>query len=277
MRLRRLLKIIHLASTLWFLLCAGYVLIISLVRAGKSWWFITSVGGYSAPIIFVLISLYLFAIFRDFARSQNLRVEHPLTTSYYYLIFYYISPFLGAAAGAIAGAGTKEITNYLMTAASGTLWMTAMVWVVIDPLAGAAEMLLASSRRHRRKRVSEAKIASQEKLAAQRKLFYELEAKEKHEKRQLNEALRGHAKKLTELLTDDSIDEATRESKAVEIGIAAWQMGGLNCMRYLHSMAMEEVKDKQAMSKEPDYISIWWDGIGTWRDGWLEGECKTTV
>jgi len=45
----------------------------------------------------------------------------------------------------------------------------------------------------------------------------------------------------------------------VDIGAHAWHLGGINCMRQLRDMAMENA----GPAKTTDYISYWWDGIGT--------------
>jgi hypothetical protein len=49
--------------------------------------------------------------------------------------------------------------------------------------------------------------------------------------------------------------------EAVDIGAHAWHLGGINCMRQLRDMAMENA----GPAKTTDYISYWWDGIGDWR------------
>ena len=101
-------KLVHFFSTIWFVLSAAYVFVLVLLQAGKSWWVITSLSSYSVLMAFLLISLYLFAVFRGVSRSQKSLIEHPLTTSVYYSFFYDVSPFLGALAG-----GFGAISRYL--------------------------------------------------------------------------------------------------------------------------------------------------------------------
>ena len=72
---QRLLKVIHLLSTIWFILCTGYLLILALRQAGVHWWVIFSLSGHSAVLVFTLLSLYLFAFFRGTSRSQLIETE----------------------------------------------------------------------------------------------------------------------------------------------------------------------------------------------------------
>ena len=80
---RKALKLVHLASTTWFMLCMGYILVLALRQAGIHWWVIFSLSGHSALLIFLLISLYLFAIFRGVGSNQRIEMEHPLTSTNY--------------------------------------------------------------------------------------------------------------------------------------------------------------------------------------------------
>ena len=108
----RTLKRVHLASTVWFIVCVGHILVLALRQAGVNWWVVFSLSGYGVLIVLLLISLYLFAIFRGVARSQKTEIEHPLTTTIYYSVFYDISPFLGLLAGglgAIVGGPVRPI------------------------------------------------------------------------------------------------------------------------------------------------------------------------
>ena len=76
---RNKLASIHFVSTAWFILCVGYIGILALRQAGVNWWILFSLTGYGVLIALVLISLYLFAIFRGISSSQKVKVEHPLT------------------------------------------------------------------------------------------------------------------------------------------------------------------------------------------------------
>jgi hypothetical protein len=61
---RRALKLVHIGGMAWFVLCMGYILLSALRQAGLHWWVIFSLAGHSAVVVFLLISLYLFARFR---------------------------------------------------------------------------------------------------------------------------------------------------------------------------------------------------------------------
>ncbi len=105
----RTLKIVHIASTAWFLLSCVFLAIIALRQAGMQWWLIFSLSGYSGGLIFFLILVYSFAIYRGVARSQKIVIEHPLTCSTSYMTFYDISPFLGAIAAMTAFPETSNV------------------------------------------------------------------------------------------------------------------------------------------------------------------------
>ena len=261
-----MLKKLHFLNTVLFVLSACFLWTVALLNASKSWWVIVSLSGYSAIFVFLLISLYLFAIFRGVARSQKTRTEHPLTTSAYYLFFYDISPFLGALAGGLTGLDLKGIQQYLLVTATGTLWVTFLVWIIVDPLAGLTEMLLPSSRKSRKKRIQDAKAVRKNKLIAQKHLLTDLENRQRFKQRRLAEILQPYAEKLALMLADyDGKGGACVEFEAIDIGTKAWQIGGLDAMCQLRFMATELFKQKYEGKSDYDYISIWWDGIGSWR------------
>ena len=80
-----------------------------------------------------------------------------------------------------------------------------------------------------------------------------------------------YAEKLAGLLpvaelSSHRTDNKRVENEAVDIGTLAWQIGGLNCMRQLHSMTTELCRERCRDSMVVDYVSAWWDGIGSWRN-----------
>ena len=154
---RDTLKLVHFVSTGWFVLCFGYILIAALREAGFKWWVIFSLSGHSALLVFLLISLYLFAVFRGIDRSQKIEIEHPLTGTGYYAVFYDVSPFLGGLAGCLGMIGVSRISELLSGIALGTLATTFLVWIVVDPTIGVVERLLPGSRRHRLERLAQAR------------------------------------------------------------------------------------------------------------------------
>ena len=266
---RDTLKLVHFISTALFVLSVGYIFVLALWQAGKSWGFIVSLSGYSALIVFLLISFYLVAIYRGVARSQKSEIEHPLTTTIHYSFLYDISPFLGALAGALGAIGVDKVTDYLLVVAIGSFWTTFLVWIVIDPAIGLIEMLLPSSREHRRKRLAQAKAIHEKEHLAKQRLLSQVQAEERHERELWADFLKPYADRLAALMVGSEAVDENRETEVVDIGVTAWQRGGLNCMRQLHSMGMEICKQKYRDTTVIDYISIWWDGIGSWQNSYL--------
>jgi hypothetical protein len=263
---RNKLRSIHLASTIWFMLCVGYILVLALRQAGVRWWVIFSLSGYSALLVFLLISLYLFAIFRGVVRSQKTEVEHPLTSTVPYMVFYVAAPILGGLAGCLGMAGEDKVGQFLLGIALGTLGTTFLVWVVVDPLAGLLEMLLPASRRHRAERVARARDERERRRKKSERLLADVLTKEELGQRRWQEVLRPQAEKLAELLTTDGRNLKQAEREAVDMGLGAWRLGGVGCMRQLHDMAMAISQQKSQNKAIIDYISVWWDGIGSWRN-----------
>lgn len=262
---RNISRFIHFASTSWLMLCIGYILVMALRQAGFRWWVIFSLSGYSALLIFLLISLYLFAIFRGIDRSQKVQTEHPLTTTTYYTVFYDISPFLGGLSGCLAMAGVGKAGEFPPGIALGTFATTFLVWIVVDPVVGLVEKLLPASRSHRIERLALAKALRQKRQEEQKLLLEAILAKEQQEQSLWQQVLEPQAEKLAMLLCKQEIGNKQTENEVVNIGANAWQTGGLNCMRKLHSMAMEICRRKYQNLMIIDCISAWWDGIGGWR------------
>jgi len=262
----RTLKSIHLASTAWFVLSVGYILVFTLRQAGFHWWIIFSLSGHSTLLVLLLVSLYPFALYRSVCRSQKIEVEHPLTSTNYYMLFYVAAPILGGLAGCVGMIGLSAIKQFLLGIALGTLVVTFLVWVIVDPVTGLLEALLpAASRRHRAKRLAEAKAVRVERQREREHQLEEALAKDESDRRRWQETLKPEAEKLSELMTTNKIDPEQAEREAVDIGVKAWQIGGLECMRQLHDMAIDLYRQKNGNEAIVDYISSWWDGIGRWR------------
>jgi hypothetical protein len=268
MSLHRTLKIIHLASTVWFILCIGYILVLALRQAGVDWWIIFSVSGYSLLLIFLLVSLYLFAIFRGIGSSQKIEEEHPLTNTNYYALLYIAIPFLGGLAGCIGMIGLdNKVSQYLLGIAFGTLGTTFLVWVIVDPVMGLLEMyLLPMSRKHHAERLAHAKAQREKKQKEREHLLTEVLENEQSTRRMWRQALKPSAEKLAALLTVNNADFKKAEHEAIDLGVNAWQTGGLSCMKELRDMAIEICRKKHQNSMINDYVSSWWDGIGSWRN-----------
>jgi len=261
----RTFRSIHIASTIWFVLCVGYILVLALLQAGIKWWVVFSLTGHGALIVLVLVSLYLFAIFRGISSSQKVQVEHPLTSTTYYAVFYVVTPFLGGLAGCLGMIGVNTISQFLLGIGLGTLWTTFFVWVIVDPLIGLLEMLVPASRKHRARRLAQAKAEREKKQKDSEHLLAQVLAKEEMDRSCWQEVLKPQAEKLAGLLATDRTDFKHAEREAVGIGVSAWQIGGLSCMRELRKMAIAICKQKNRNRAVVDYISFWWDGIGSWR------------
>jgi len=262
---QRRLKFIHLSSTVLFVVSVGYLFVLALRQGGAQWWLIFSLSGVSAVIAFILVSVYLFAMYRGVVRSQQPSVEHPLSSSPYYMIFYDIAPFLGAAGGVIGMFGTGW-TEYLLGVTYSTLVSTFFVWILLDPAIGLLEYILPASRLHRAERLSLAKVDRAEKHRAQQQLLASLQAKAAKEAAHWQQVLGPEAVRLAGLVSSYQNEHREVEAEAVDMGVRAWQTGGLNCMQQLYRMAVESCKQEYSKDNlEIDYISYWWDGIGGWR------------
>jgi hypothetical protein len=149
----------------------------------------------------------------------------------------------------------------------GTLVATFLVWVIVDPVAGVLEVLLSpAARRHRSQRFVEVKALRKKKQEERERLLADILKKEDLRREQWAVLLKPHAERLGELLAADAIDFEDAERQATDIGANAWQIGGLGCMRQLQEMTIELCREQGRDGAIIDYISVWWDGIGNWRN-----------
>jgi hypothetical protein len=264
MAARRALRLTHVASTIWFMVCVGYILVWVLLEYGFKWWQIFSLAGHSAITIFVLISVYLFALVRDVSGSQQIQMEHPFTSTHAYMDFYVAAPLLGGLAGIFGMIGANEPGRYALGVALGTLGTTFCVWVILDPVIGLIEMLLPASRKHRADRIAQAELHRKTRQQKREKLLAGAVAREQQERERWRQILQPEAERLAALLAENAPSERARQ-EAVDIGAHAWHLGGLNCMRQLREMAVAITEQKAGPAGTSDYIAYWWDGIGDWR------------
>jgi hypothetical protein len=265
MTTRQALRLTHLLSTIWFMAGIGYILVLALHQAGFHWWIIFSLSGHSALVVFLLISLYLFALFRGVGEAQQIEIEHPLTTTSYYMGFYVAAPLLGGLAGTLGMLGGSPAAKFFLGVAMGTLGTTFVVWVIIDPVAGLVEMLLPASRKHRLERFAQVEAQRRTRQEKREQLLAEAFAREEQERQRWQQHLRPHAERLAALLACNVADVPRAEREAVHIGASAWRLGGLSCMRQLRDMTVAIHGDAVEDSAVADHISNWWDGIGDWR------------
>ncbi len=262
---RRIRRYMHSASTAWFVLCIGYVFVLILRQAGFSWLAIFSFAGHSVLLVFLLISLYLFAIYRGVSRSQKIQREHPLTTSIYYKTLYNSAPFLGGLGGILGLAGVSTVSEMVLGVCLSTLGATFLVWIIVDPACGLVELALPGARAHRRARLTQIKAEKLRQEIDREKLLKSIELAEAAEEKSRREKLEPHSERLAELVSGKEADAEKAESEIISIGMEAWREGGLNGMKQLLCMA-EEHCSLEVKNKASEYISALWDGVGNWRN-----------
>lgn len=258
----RFLKRVHVCGTLWFLLCAAVLLILSLRQAGFRWWVVFSISGYSAVMLFFLFTIYLFAIYQGVVRSQN-PTEHPLTTSSPYIILYDVAPFLGLISGILASSSLSWIL-LLNAVAQGTLAITVMIWVVIDPLVGLVESVLPASTAARRERVHKQRCLKIHLKHENEQLLIRLEQQENALRTQWADVFAPYSKEAATLLCTDQDQSERTQRRLIELGAMAWQQGQFTCMQQLHQMILREIRHHPD-PPTVDFAALWWDGIGVWR------------
>ena len=264
MQTRRILKRIHFSGTAWFLLSAAFLLILALRQAGATWWLIFSLSGYSAVLLFFIISIYLFAVFRGVVRSQKIETEHPLTTAPSYMVFYGISPFLGALVGLCSTIDLSGFTPQATAVAVGSMVTTFLVWIVFDPAVGFIEMLLPASRGHRRKRLETARVLKKQQQAENQKLLAELTENDRKNKQKWANFLEANTAVLAEISTGPHSLHSRTKAHIAQIGAAAWELGGLACMNILYQMTMEVCQKKPICRLPLEQIAFSWEGVGNW-------------
>lgn len=251
-------------GTLWFVVSVGFILTAALRQAGFHWWVIFTLTGHSALIILLLLSVYLFALFRGVNKGGSNEVEHPLTSTDYYMIFYMVTPMLGGFAGLLGSIGLTRLMEFVHNIALGTFATTFLVWVILDPGIAIIETLLPVPRRHRRRRLSQQKAMRDERQRRREQLISQIAVKQEEDRQRWHTTLEPTAKELVALLEIDDAGYRDAEMRAVQIGADAWRLGGITCMRRLHEMTIESYTQSRK-AKPADYITYWWDGIGTWR------------
>ncbi len=259
---QRLLKRIHVCGTLWFLLCAATLLILSLRQAGFHWWLVFSISGYSTILLMFVFTVYLFAIFQGVVRNQT-SAEHPLSTSVYYIALYDLTPFLGTLAGLLSISMYTSLPSIINTVTQGTLTTTFLVWTIFDPAIGIIETMLPKSAAHRKQRLDETRREKDLQKRESEQLLRSLEQQETQLQDQWQSLFEPYAKEVASLLTATDISEAAKP-RVIELGALAWKTGEITCMRFFHQMILAQVCSPRP-TPVIDYTAIWWDGIGTWR------------
>jgi len=99
---------------------------------------------------------------------------------------------------------------------------------------------------------------------AKKHALAEAEATEARKLKIWDKVLEPKAKELAALSITSPAELEQSRGRIVDIGIAAWQLGGLGCMRHLHSMAVRASRQGSRDTTSMDYVSACWDGIGNW-------------
>jgi hypothetical protein len=266
-RLQKGLKNLHLAGTLWFILCASFLLVMALRKYGYDWLIIFSLSGHYLVVLFVLMSVYLFALFRGSKAIESHAKEHPLTSSEYYMVLYIGAPLLGAFAGLLHARLYEQSTNdFLLSVALGTFYVTLGSWVILDPIIASLETFTPQGRVHRAKRLELQKAERQEKQRNRDALLELLIQKERENEANWTQTLTPYVPELCNLLNTTQSGWQEAEQRAAEIAVEAWRLGGLSCMQYLHQKALAAYQKEHPNHQVSDYLMNWWDGIGAWRN-----------
>jgi hypothetical protein len=261
------IKNLHLTGTVWFVLSVGFILAKGLRKAGYDWLVIFSLTGPMAVTLFVLVSLYLFALYRGGKPAQGRIEEHPLTASEYYLVLYISAPLLGAFAGVLhATLNNQAMNEFVLSVALFTFYATFATWVILDPILASLETFTPRGRIHRIKRLEKQKADRLEKQANRDALLELLIQKEKENETLWIETLIQYVPELCDLLNTSQSEYKNAERRAAEIAIEAWRLGGLACMQFLHSRTLAVYQERYPARLSADYIINWWDGIGAWQN-----------
>jgi hypothetical protein len=260
-------KNLHLAGTLWFVVSVGFILAMGLRRAEFDWWVIFALSGPYAVILFVLVSLYLFALYRGGKPAQAHAHEHPLTASEYYLVLHTSAPLLGAFAGLLhATLYPQSMDESVLSIALGTFYVTFASWVILDPILASLETFTPRGRVHRAKRIEKQRAERLEKQTNRDALLEVLIQKETENEAIWTQTLAPYVPELCDLLNTSQSEFSNAEKRAAEIAIEAWRLGGLSCMQFLHSKTLAVYQEKHPNRPLADYIMHWWDGIGAWQN-----------
>jgi hypothetical protein len=259
------LRSLHLVSTVWFMLCTGYVFILAMRQTGFNWLLIFSLSGHLTLLVILLVCVYMFAIFRGVDTVPDMQKEHPLTSTPYYMTFYVSMPLLGAIAGLLGIIGEAPLSSFVLAAALGTIGATFLTWGAIDGIAGSVEILLPQPRNYRSQRIADTRQRKQQEQAQRDKLLADILEQEYKNKLFWEREFAPKAERLAELLAGDCNNWMSSQQQAVDIGVDAWRTGGLICMKQLRNMAEDTFRQRYTGRQFTDYISAWWDGIGNWR------------
>lgn len=268
MKPNKIRKIIHFFSTIWLTTAIFYFLINALRVWGVRWWVIFSLSGYSLLLIIFLISAYLFAIYNGLVRNTQVEKEHPLTRTFSYMMLYDTSPLLGAIAASCAITSADNFQQIASILSTGTFAVTFLFWIIIDPVLNLFELTIPACRQTRKQRIQNEKLVKIEEKIEHEKLIEQLKVQERDMKNRWKILLQPLSRELQQILIS-RLDESNRK-KIIDIGLKAWQIGGINCMAELAGMTLGT--DSQFDENIKNRLMMLWHGIGEWRNN-----IKTTV
>ena len=260
---------VHFLSTVWFLLCIGTIAAQSLRQAGLEWWQIISISSYSVVTVLFFVSVYLFAVFRGVHRHNEPDIEHPITCQKVYKILYSFTPFLGFVVGICSQMGLDgkfSLTSWIVVGAMGTFMITIANWVILDPTVAILEGYFPNAHKSRASRLEFQRIERERILQKRQAMLKEMAEKEREEQRQQRTELEGAAEKLSDLILSGLTGtKGATHPEVVDLGVLAWQKGGVKCMKMLRDLAWDKCREKGIASGIIDEVDYWWDGIGDWR------------
>ena len=256
-------KRLHFCGVMWFLLCVIFLVVIATERMGFHWWIVFSVSGYSTVVALFLIAIYLFSIYKGVVRNLN-SIEHPLTTSWYYILLYESAPFLGVLAGLSALSYRQPVLSWFIVVAQGTLIMTVVLWIMVDPLVGLIEAALPLSAAHRKRRLTKNHKKKRAQRHARQKLLDEIIQQQTQTESRWSGLFRPYAMEVADLLCSSSVGMDTIQRRVVELGALAWKEGEILSMELFHQIILDELK-RRTNHPAIDFVTLYWDGIGTWR------------
>lgn len=256
-------KRLHILGIVWFLLCIAFLFVFSLYQMGYHWWATFSISTYSAVIVLFLMTVYLFAIYKGVVRNSN-SIEHPLTTSPYYVLLYDLTPFLGSIVGLYVASPGQSALLLFSTVAQGTLFMTFMMWILVDSIADLLESSCPQSVKHRKNRL--AVMQEQKRLQAleREKTLERIDLHEKQSHLEWTLLFKPYTIEIAGLLCGSLGNAQAVQRRIVELGALAWRQGGLLAMQFFYAAILQEVREHMTGSSV-DFVALHWDGIGNWR------------
>lgn len=263
MQLNKIRKYVHLLSTSWLIGAFFYVLFSALRYHGVNWWIIFSLSGHWLLLAALAVSLYLFAVYNSLVRNTEIEKEHPLTRTFYYMLLYDAAPLVGALAAMCAITSADSVEQIVSILSIGTFAVTFLFWIIIDPSLNLIEILLPDSRKLRNQRIERTRENKIQHKMSQQQMLQALYEAEQQQKEYWRAKLIPLAEDLNHLF-NAGIDRNSQR-KIIDIGLKAWQIGGIGGMIELLTIAQKLNGQTERWGTYEKYLSAMWDGIGEWK------------